>query len=391
MGRGSGFEGLWLDEHRIQPELRQIDKFLEYIRKHLGSSSLAGISVDSKDRIVRIDYYKWGHTNSFYFFFKARNLYFANRYFDKKDGHQYVFKSWLNKKDFFQNEDFDIFDEVGRTQLKEHSSDENKVIEVKSLLQQEFKKANLKSVEGKSKKFFKRKIKNIKTDLSQVRKWPQILDYINENVDLSVKERIISIDGVKIKFKLKEHFHRRDELFTKIKKFKKAITILELRLSDTENKLVKFGSQDIKKSTLPVVSPVWKLGKNENTVTVEIKSEYRVIQFENFKLGIGTTAKGNDQLRKEWASKNDMWFHLDGDKSAHIILKEDSGVLDQDKLSIIAAVMIEYSKLNYSSANLIYTQVKNLKGVKGVPGKVNYKKEKRIQVDCATNWASFKL
>ena len=43
IGRGAGNEGVWLSSLRVESYLRKIDKFLEYLRKHLGSSSFVGI------------------------------------------------------------------------------------------------------------------------------------------------------------------------------------------------------------------------------------------------------------------------------------------------------------------------------------------------------------
>ena len=66
-----------------------------------------------------------------------------------------------------------------------------------------------------------------------------------------------------------------------------------------------------------------------------------------------------------------------------------SVVTRENILRLIGSVMIEYSEFDFSEANLIYTQVKNLKGVKGAPGKVIFKKEKHIKVICDPNWRDF--
>ena len=94
-------------------------------------------------------------------------------------------------------------------------------------------------------------------------------------------------------------------------------------------------------------------------------------------LGIGKNAKGNDFLRKNWASAEDYWFHLEGYKSTHAIVNRSSlSDLSNFIIEVIASLMVDHSSLKISEIPLIMTQVKNLKGLKGVAGSVRYKKEK---------------
>ena len=90
--------------------------------------------------------------------------------------------------------------------------------------------------------------------------------------------------------------------------------------------------------------------------------------------------QGNDQLRNRWASKEDYWFHLDGLKSTHAILKLERPTLPtQDQLSMAASIVARFSHFIDDWIPIIYTQVKNLKGVSGSPGMVIYKKEKHLR------------
>lgn len=278
-----------------------------------------------------------------------------------------------------------MFNEIGRINLENKTSSTETILKVETLLAQELKKANVKSVEGKTKKFLKRKQKNIIVDLEEVRNWPKLLELIDKESDFTKYDRVTVYEKIKVKFKTKDHYHRRDEIYLKIKKFKKAITILELRLKDTEDKLISFGKDQVSKSTLPVISPGWNIQKEKITEQQDSTLDYKTLSFDGYRIGIGNTAKGNDQLRKTWAKKDDIWFHLEGDKSPHIVLKRE-GNLEQEVLSVIAGVMIAHSKLNYTEVNLIYTQVKNLKGIKGVPGSVIFKKEKHIRIYCNMDW-----
>ncbi|MDH5414937.1 MAG: NFACT RNA binding domain-containing protein, partial [Flavobacteriaceae bacterium] len=237
-------------------------------------------------------------------------------------------------------------------------------------------------------KFLSRKKKKIMQDLDKIKSIEGFEKIAIENNALNELPRELEINNVKLKFKESEHYKRRDELYKKVKKLKKAKGILTIRLKDTELKLEENTKEKIINKLTPV-SPVWKSAIKK---AIEVKStgkKYKILNLEKYTIGVGESAQGNDQLRKEWATKNDIWFHLDGDKSSHIIVKLKNSVLDMDLLAVIAQIMIESSKLDYTEANLVYTAVKNLKGVKGVPGKVIYKKEKRVKVECDKNYKDY--
>jgi predicted ribosome quality control (RQC) complex YloA/Tae2 family protein len=294
-----------------------------------------------------------------------------------------LFKSWTMKTEDSDEFTFSIFDEVGRNKL-DKSQPPADIISMQNLLVKEKRLAMVGNHGGKSKKFFNRKRKKIIDDLNRVMVIPKLIDITNmENIgELPPKNKI---DGVKLNFREKEHFKRRDEVFTKIKKLKKAKGILELRLKDTELSLTNF-KDIVEINNLKPVNPVWRTQKNIKEPTITTEKSYKLFINEEYKMGIGTSAVGNDQLRSEWAKKTDFWFHLDGDRSPHIILKMNNSVLSQEALTLVASAMGEFSQFNYEEVNLVYTQVKNLKGVKGSAGTVIFKKEKRIRVQVNSNW-----
>jgi predicted ribosome quality control (RQC) complex YloA/Tae2 family protein len=96
-------------------------------------------------------------------------------------------------------------------------------------------------------------------------------------------------------------------------------------------------------------------------------------------VGVGISAIGNDQLRNKWSGKDDYWVHLDGLKSAHAIVKITSGTLTQDMLNLGASIVAKFSHFSDDWIPVIYTQVKNVKGVSGAAGMVIYKKEKHLR------------
>lgn len=319
-----------------------------------------------------------------FFFYNARNLYFANHYYDEKSGELKCFKSWTMKTELAQEVDFEIFDEVGRKDL-DAKLNEKEIITLTNLIAKEKTNALKGNLGGKSKKFYNRKRGRILKDLENVKSIDPLRELAENETNLETMKPKIDIGSIKLKFKTNEHYKRRDEIYTKIKKLNKAKTILKLRLADTVEAIDNFIDHS-PVNNLKTISPVWRTQSKKAAVTSSNIKSYKVFEFEDFTFAIGMNSNGNDQLRNEWANKSDLWFHLDGDKSPHIIVKLKDLTLSENILTIVASAILEFSQSNYEEANLIYTQVKNLKGVKGAPGKVIVKKEKRIRVNVNKNW-----
>lgn len=389
IGRGASYQGIWYSDKKPDSFLRKNDTFLEYIRKHLSSTSLSCFSIDAKDRIFKLSYHKWGHENHFYFFYCGPKLYFANIFYDPKKKKIHLYRSWNKQVIAAQNDmDFRIFDEVGRREI-DKKVESKKLLDIQDLLDKENELASKNKKAGKTKKFYQRKIQRINHDLERVKKWKELYLLADNEDDFSSYEYKTKLLGIKIRFEDKEHFKRRNQLFEKAKKLKMAVPILEKRLSDAVEKL-NGKANHLDENTLEPIKPFW------NNITVKEDSKPQktfqdsiIFSGIDFNMAIGLTAKGNDYLRKNWANKEDYWFHLDGDKSSHILVKLKQSSLDPIKFQIIGSAMLDFSKIDYSEANLIYTQVKNLKGIPGVVGSVNYKKEKRIRIEKQSDWRTY--
>lgn len=378
LGRGHGHEGLWNSDKQIISFLRKRDRFLEYLRKYLSASILCNIEIDEKDRIFKIDYRRYGQKNTMMFFYCGRELYFANRYFNEKKLTRELFCSWKGTlEDTFRGDDFEIFDEIGRKDI-ENKKSQTKNRNFSLLIKAEYKKAETTAIGGKSLKFLKRKEKKILSDIENTKMISRLQDIANLK-DLTSLPMKNKFERIKLNFKTTEHYKRRDEVFTKIKKLKKAKSILSLRLEDTQKKITEYGTNKNLQNILKTVTPLW-MNKTKSITKIETKQEYKIFSIDLCDLGVGTTARGNDSLRKEWGRKLDMWFHLDGDKSPHIIVKMKNSILDEKLFQIISVCMKKFGNISGDEVTLVYTPVKNLKGVKGVAGKVIFKKEKRIRV-----------
>lgn len=377
-GRGKGYEGFWVAEKQIPSPLRKRDRFLEYLRKHLAGARLLGIEMDPEDRIIYIKYQKFGKECTLALFYKGRHLYFANEFYDQKAGMMNILCSWDAKLEVSSIDEAMTL--AGRT-VQNNEPKSKSIPQAHELIQAEEKQA-FGGGEGKKKKnFLKRKFKNISKDLEQTRKWQVLKQWIESRQDFDTLDKKIEIDSIKINFRESTSFKRRDELYTKVKKLKKGQSILEKRLEEVERIISSKPNQDEYENTLSVIQPTWSVNKKQ-VASKKLNDElgYYTVDHDVISIGVGTGAQGNDQLRKSWASKDDWWFHLDSETSPHIIVKLKSKALDAEVFEMVALEMRKSAHITTPELNLVYTQVKNLKGIKKRPGAVIFKKEKRIRV-----------
>ena len=349
-----------------------------------------GVNIDSKDRIIELVYQKWGQRNSLFLFYNKKALNFVNYAYQQKKESFFYLKSWENKPvKWTEPLSSSVFDDVGRKDL----ADKNKAghnISWEQVLEREIKENISQSKVIKVNKRVKRKIENIKGDLAKIRTYHQLMDLVETNGDLSTLPKKYKVNDLKISFEYPDHFKRRNQLYEKIKSLKRAESLVVDRLKNAEKQLNK-STKEFTANSISPIAPGWnKVIKQPSKNISSSQKDYKVFEFEKFKLAVGLSSKGNDSLRTEWAKKDDVWFHLDGDTSAHLILKSEELELNEQVFDIVASIILEYSGHDYSHANLLYTRVKDLKGVKGTPGKVIYKKEKRYYAK-KINWTDFLL
>lgn len=383
LGRGGGHEGVWLHESPPPSTLRRKDNFLEYLRRHISSCSFYEISLDKYDRILKLDYMKFGELQSFLFFWKGRKLYFLHYYQEQPETPFKILLSWRGKA-FVPGLDhtnlFDYFDEIGRHKDMNHDMSSPEIPHMNKLLEDEMKAASLKTMNS-TPTFLQRKKDNIEADLRKAQQWQKLQSILDRGESLDdVYE--LKVDDQKIKFEGELNpYERRNLLFQKIKKLKRGENILKERLGTVESELAGKEIKEQKVSQIPIVKPIW----GEEKVTPissprQSHDDFKVFNLDGFSVGVGLSAQGNDQLRNKWASKEDHWIHLDGLKSTHVIIKlHNNAAFTPDILNVGASIVAHFSHFNDSWIPVIHTQVKNLKGVSGAAGMVIYKKEKHLR------------
>jgi len=393
LGRGNHFEGIW--EHLAPPpsQFRIRGRFLEYLRKHLIGARIGAFFLSLTDRILVIPYFQEKNKNFLAFFWKGRVLYFLNL---SREGEKYrLFRSWVGHEEDFEkscdeNEIVALFEPLGIGQVDlEKEGPEFTILDYFQKLNKDLDKI---SFSGKKKKFFERKEKKIQNDVDKIKVSKKIKEFLEKPDFLIGDKREITIYGVKFKFAQgMNEYKKRGLIFEKLKALKKAEELLEKRLKDTKKDKIDFEKEGEKKGIggINVIEPFWSLKKETPT----IKSDYNVDFFrtkEGLKIAIGKDTQANDYLRSKWANKEDLWFHLEGHTSGHLIVKGISK-FDEEIFCNLGSLIRDYSKLEINEIPLIYTQVKNIKGLKGKSGTVTHNKTKYLKVIYRKNWSEFIL
>ena len=407
IGRGSTYQGLLEGKNPPPKEYRIKDTFLEYLRKNTMNSKVNDILLDSIDRIIYIPYYKEKKINCFSFFWRGKDLIFSNLYF--QDDEYFIFNSWMGKKEKLDgvlinnlNDAYTIihknFDMIGRKKLSKGDNDNGKGVIGGRFLELYFDPDNsklFKKNKNKKLKFLERKKEKIEKDIQKLNEIQVFEEKLKElKIQLDEKREYI-LCGKKIKFEKDwSQYKKRDFLFLKIKSLKKGLEILRKRKEGCELEIERNSSEktvnEIQVSQVKVIKPLWK---NEEKKIKILKQEKNIgfdeyVLDDKYKIAIGLNSQGNDNLRKSFGKKNDFWFHLDGYKSCHCIVKiENVSDLTDNYFEMIGSMIRDKSNLLIEVIPLVFTQVKNLKGLKGKAGSVTLKKEKYRDVKYNGNWS----
>jgi len=374
IGRGNDYCGVWSLEKNVPSTHRIVkDRILEYLRSNISGKSVVDIQCDEKDRCMKLTLHD---KSEILFFWKGRRLHFSHTFF--KDNKLYTFSPWesLNVKES-ELSGFEIFDIVGRKELDIKVCRENYLdIDFETL----FAKSK---IDSKKKKKSERKVGFIRADLDKCQLWQDLQELaVKDKLDLD-RDKLVW-KGLKLKFERgTTHFQRRDKVFDKIKKLKKGEEVLKRRLEEALGLLEKEVAVE-GKVTEAIVFPLWTSRTKSKEKKVSKKEGSIFFEWGNIKIAIGTTAQANDELRKNWAKKDDIWFHLDEYKSAHLFVKGDQNI-SYENAQVYSSILADHSAFTAEGIPVIYTKVSNLKGIKGIAGTVNYKKEKHLIVQ-RVNW-----
>lgn len=379
-GRGAVYQGFDFSESKIPAGMRIQDRYLQFARKYWRGMRLLKLTVSKKDKVLSLYGVKEGRAIAILFFWRGRDLFFAHEITGEVSVE--LFQSWEGKqtlpKEAYEKLDLsDIFNGLGfdgvetRDKLNDFSIEEY----LDTLTREEEVGEAVRNKKRKTLEKMKEELKRFDVLDYLERKTGEDLENVKSIGDGRFKVRFTGIEG---------HFKKRELLFNKIKAWRKSQNMLRSRVDDLTLDLGKSGQ---KKKVLykgKIVEPVWnfKVQKKE----LQKKEKYIEFIYREVKCYLGRTALENDFIRKELAKKDDWWIHLEGYKSGHLFVKNEINELLPRDLEILASALVELNGLSLREIPIIFTQVKNLKGVKGIAGMVNYKKEKHLTVYFDQKW-----
>ncbi len=144
----------------------------------------------------------------------------------------------------------------------------------------------------------------------------------------------------KLKRKAKSLYKERENLNDKIAFFKKMQRAVEKCDDESE---------------INILLPRQKQTKKAKK---EIK-HYETFFMEGFKIMLGKNEKGNIELLKE-SKKRDIWFHIKGIPSSHVIIRTDKSSVPQSVLDFAAKICVEFSVTKKGTYLVDYTQRRNV-------------------------------
>jgi hypothetical protein len=373
IGRGAKYQGLFIGEKAPPSYLRIQDKFLDYLRKYLVGTRLGKVEFDTNHFVFLFPFKNDTNDNSFVFGYKNNQLFFMNQVKSE------IYTSWnsLNHHDVRLTSLIDeLFEnEKSTLRVKDCSKD------ITSYLNDEKNKQAGEPLLKKREKFLARKIGNISSDLVDVSQRSKLEEFIIKAELEKIPDGELVFENIKIKFTPGlSAWKKRDIIFQKIKKLKKAELILNQRLIEAKDELAKVqqGEMQLEITKEKPTQVFWKM------VTVNIAKKNDFSGIVSFKLGeiygeIGLNAEANDLIRIN-GHKEFFWFHIENYTSSHCLLKTDNlSILSGSDFSALASMLRDFSKLEISEIPLIYSQLKNIKGLKGSKGSVLVKKPKYLR------------
>jgi hypothetical protein len=374
IGRGAGVEGLFLFEGAIPSEIRIVDKSLEYLRKHVRNKSLINIEVDKNDRIISIVFGRKTTQERMYFFWRGRDLLFSH--YARNDSWKLQLSNYPAPKELFELS-FSEFDAFGRsnTQKEMERIDFDDYQEV---VGKELSRLQKNKTQKRRRRKLEKKRDNIVKDIQKINSFlahEQALQLGDEQV----------IDALSKKFKIEglgNIFKKRDFLFNKLKDYRKGFQIAQKRYDQVLDEIQGDAETDVVKSTLRAINS-FVLNKNNQSKSIVKESKvrgYSILSQGDFQYGLGLNAQGNDAMRREWGKPEDIWVHASEGVSPHIIIKSNEELTNKLTDALREAARIICEKMdNRKEIEIVYTKVKNIKGIKKKPGTVTYKKEKRLK------------
>lgn len=358
--------GIYVSNQVPPSYLRIKDKALDFIRSHIVGS-----------KMFKIEYIKEEAGEFYRFQFKTDTI------------ENYLKIGYHQREMFWVLKEKDLIFTSFNNQIQKAGTESVLNSEVEKYLYQDSIEGYLKTEEGKNtgiltvkkrEKFLIKKLENIKKDLINSLNYKLLEEAIlTDELDLSGSE--LNCFGLKFNFiGLRTDWEKKNLIYSRIKKLKRGVTLLEQRLRETEDEYAKTikGEIEIPVTKEKAIQILWKnKDKNKNQIKTT-SNDFLEFKFFQYSALLGLNANGNDEIRS-LSSKDHYWFHIENYPGSHLIIKtDDIAKLTPEMYEIIASILRDYSKLSITVVPVMFAQVKNLKGIKGVKGEVSVNKAKYL-------------
>lgn len=384
VGRGAQYQGFDFSTKKVPAEFKIQDRFLQFARRYWRGMKVVDIEASTDDRVLRLKGVKEATIQEMIFFWRGRDLFFAHIKY--KENEVEVFRSWEGKvvESWTADQEINLkllFKELGFADVDFGDKDTDFKFE------EYLEFATDKDTEKKKEKYSKRMntLKKMKGELVLLNEVEKLRPWTEKDLE-SVQE--VGEGRFKVSFRgIEGHYKKREFLFDKIKGWQKSRQIVKERIQKLESEHLKKGNKQVvsKLRDQKIIQPIWNYEKKKTTV--QGHQNHIEILYRNTKCYLGRTAQENDYIRKEFSKKEDMWIHLEGMKSGHMIIKASNELnLDVADFEILASALVDLNGIEISEIPIVYTKVKNIKPVKGSAGMVTYKKEKHLKVYFHQDW-----
>lgn len=367
-----------------ESQWRIVDKWLELFRSEFKNSRLTAITIDQEKGYLNFSFLKSKEKKELLYSIYSRDSYFVIK------SSEYLIRSWRMRKETRKvDASRDVLvDEFNKIRVLKKNR--NPSLPLGDLVSGQYLFKENKRAMKKREKSLSRTLSKIQGEINKCQKWRELLPYaegLKTWKDVAPPSVKIHDIAIRIPGKITEGKFR-DLIYQKIKKLKKGEMIQAQRHAEIQSKME--GAKESNSIPERVLGRVeCPVSSSETISSKKLNSSIRLIEFSlgPIRGAVGLDKKSNDALRSKWAAKENLWFHLGGRSSCHVVLKvENISKLSTENIAVIGSILVGYSKLDINEITIVYSMVKDVKGVKGEPGKVLIKRPKYITTNFIKNW-----
>lgn len=388
IGRGGSACGASFVDKNIDSQERLKDRFLDLMRNWLAGRRIYEVKSFFQGQGIHFKYNGEVSGASFFALWAKGKLHFAITRPMTSEFEAQSLVPWHNPH--LQKAHLALSDEQV-VELYENNIKANETQFSVLELDQQMAPTDRKAMKRKD-KFYRRKVERINEDLEKIDQLIALQEKIKEINPDEIEEDHFQYGSHKLKMKKGLSFYqKRDYIFQKIKDYKVAKKILEKRLSlALEDLNHKDRLESVVQKNQKAFMPEWVQEKKEQKDKADPQAPDSIDRYmlsDGSVICHGKEARANEWLRSKWAKKEDYWFHLSDRSSGHAYLRSNQTNLSETIMSVIGSMLAQQNlSVSHGDVQLVYTQAKNIKGIKGRPGSVTMKKTKQITLQYRQNW-----